>query len=166
MTIVYFIDFEAFQCGQEPFTVKELCVMEHAESARCIYHLYKPPKQWHELSEQQRRTYSYEEHRLHHLSWNEGIDERFCGECLTHEMIRMFPNIFSDNAICYVLGRQKCDFLRKTFPHLNLCVYPYANSRKELPPPSRDHVCIYRNHGREHCAYIKCHRMCDDYNTL
>jgi hypothetical protein len=162
MESVFFIDFEAFQHGEESFQVKELCVLDAAKPLNPLYLLFKPPMSWSDLNHEQKRTYAYQEHNLHHIAWNEGRDERYCGSCLKHRIMKEFPLAASPESVCYVLGNQKADFLQDELPELNIMEYVYACAYKDLPHAPNHLTCIYRNHSREHCATLKCYRM---YNT-
>lgn len=152
-----FIDFEAFQHGDEDFQIKELCILEATTPLKPLYFLFKPPCEWNLLSSDQRRTYIYEERYIHGLSWGEG-QTRYCASCVWHYIKKSFPLTTSADHICYVLGKQKADFLRREFPQLN--IVEYNVTLKELPHAPLHLTCQYRVHGeREHCAMLKCYRL-------
>ena len=161
MGSVLLIDFEAHQHGDEPFHVKELCVISASQPLKPLYYLFKSKQSWSSLSIQQKRTYCYQEHHLHHLAWNEG-NERYCANCLFEDIIERFPLATLPEAKCYVIGKQKADFLQEQLPQLN--IYEYANSFKDVPNDAPSHLtCSYRNHSRDHCATLKCYRMYEQY---
>lgn len=162
MVVVLFADFEAFQHGDEGFKVKELCFLSTKSPLRPLYFIFKPTTQWESLSEEQRRTYAYEERFIHHLSWGEGTTH-YCGNCVRRDVERAFLHHTDGNHICYVLGRQKAEFLRAELPKLNIVEYDYVNSFKTLPRAASHLICCYRMHGREHCAVLKCYRLLSHY---
>lgn len=159
-----FIDFEAFQHGEEDFRIKELCILEASTPLKPLYFLFKPPCAWDLLSPDQRRTYRYEEKHIHGLCWGEG-QTRYCANCVWHYIKKSFPLVSADakeDHICYVLGQQKADFLRKEFPQLT--IIEYNVTLKELPHAPSHITCVYRVHGgREHCAMLKCYRLLSLY---
>jgi hypothetical protein len=160
-----FIDFEAFQHGSENFLMKELCLLDSNSPLRPLYFLFKPSKVWNELSKEQQRTYAYQEHRIHHLSWSEGYTQ-YCSHCVEYEIKKAFPLITGIKSICYVLGRQKADFLRRELPMLNIQEYEYAKTYKDLPQVPAHLTCTYRHHSREHCAVLKTYQLYAHYESL
>jgi len=158
-----FIDFEGFQHGKEDFMIKELCILDENASLKPLTFLFKPMKPWDELKSSQRRTYAYQEHRLHHLTWSEG-SKSYCTSCLERNIKKAIP--LYEQAICYVMGKQKADFLRRELPMLNIIEYSLANCYKDLPNAPVHLCCTYRNHSKEHCAVLKCYRLMLHYQSL
>ena len=101
MSAVLFIDFEAFQHGDEDFKIKELCILDVTAPLKPLTFLFKPTKPWDALKSIQKRTYAYQEHNLHHLSWSEG-NKSYCTSCLERHIKRAVP--MYQSACCYVLG--------------------------------------------------------------
>lgn len=163
MAPVYFIDFEAFQHGDEDFCIKEMCILSVEKPLKPLYMLFKPTKSWNDLSPLQQRTYVYQEHRLHHLSWNEGL-RRYCNHCVFRDLEKEIPTCTL--ATFYVLGDQKTEFLRNQLPLLNIVQYDHVTSYKELPNAPSHLTCLYRHHSKEHCAVLKCYRLYLHYLSL
>ena len=159
---VIFIDFEAFQHGDEPFQIKELCFLSNQASLQPLHFIFKPEIPWEKLTNAQRKTYSYEESKIHGLMWREGMD-RYCPGCILHRVKKYIPHI--TNAVCYVLGTQKSNFLRKEFPSLKIVNYPIDSFKDMLPTPTHL-TCPYRPHSRDHCALLKCYRMSYHYTSV
>lgn len=160
---VLFADFEAFQHGDESFRIKELCILDKASPMKPLYFLFKPPCAWNMLTREQKRTYTYEERCIHGLVWSEG-HTRYCASCVWHYMKRAFPSLTDTSSYCcYVIGRQKADFLRKELPFLNIVEYDIT--LKELPHAPSHLICQHRAHGRDHCAMLKCYRLLLHYNS-
>jgi len=161
---VVFIDFEAFQHGDESFIIKELCVLDVRQPLKPIHFVFKAPTPWSCLSSHKRHTYTYQEKNLHHLSWHEGKEKRYCSNCLErriqHEVEHQHPE-----PLFYVLGEQKAEFLKKEFPSLHIVTYPHTY--KDLNVREITHlVCPYRDHSTEHCALLKCYRLYSHFMSL
>ena len=162
-----FIDFEAFQHGDEDFIIKELCVLDVRAPTQPLYFLFKPPTQWCKLSREQRRTYSYQERHLHHISWNAG-EQHYCPNCIQRYIKKKLPSATAEQSsssppIFYTVGAQKAAFLAKEFSDLNISMYD-CSSYKDLPHAPTHIVCMnYRCHLVEHCALLKCYRMYHHY---
>ena len=158
----FFLDFEAFQHGKgERFQIKELC-MVHTDKpyAQPIHFIFGPHKKWKNLTCEERRTYSYQMHHLHHLGWYEGV-LLYHPRHVIDEMKRMFP-LFR-HGVTYVMGKQKFEFLQEEFPMLNLCEYNVKI--KDLPQLPSNITCPYRVHGT-HCACLKCYQLIEHYYEL
>ena len=123
------MDFEAFQHGQDGFILKELCIIDSEKPLDPLYYIFKPPVPWDQMSSEQQHTFTYEEQHLHHLKWAEG-KTRYCCNCVLYHIERAFPLIY--NHKCYVLGRQKMEFLQCEFPELDIVDYSAADSFKDL----------------------------------
>lgn len=156
---VFFVDFEAFQHGDEDFQLKEIAIMDAARPQRVIHFVYLPPYEWECLSEAQKATYSYERRKLHHLHWQEGT-LHFCNECLLRELDRWFLKYADEDAVFYTMGQQKVAFLQKILPGFNVVNYAAVHNvtLKSLPLAPANMKCLYRNHGN-HCAILKCYRL-------
>ena len=89
---------------------------------------------------------------VHRLGWHEG-QTRYCQACTQYYLSVIMGK---PEAIYYVMGEQKFNFLREEFPKLSFVLYNITMST--LPPLTCNIHCIYRDHG-EHCALIKCYRM-------
>lgn len=163
MTTTVFIDFEAFQHGSEDFMIKELCILDVNTPLKPLTFLYKPSKPWDLLKSAHKRTYAYQEHHLHRLSWNEG-SKSYCTNCLMRHIKKAIP--LYEDANFYVLGKQKADFLRKELPNLNIIEYSFVDSYKDLPHVPTHLTCTYRYHSKEHCAVLKCYRLMLHYQSL
>ena len=164
MSPTLFIDFEAFQCGEEDFQIKELCILDAAAPLKPLYFMFKPSLPWDALNRDQKRTYAYQEHHVHHLSWNEGF-RRYCRNCVAKQIERVFP-LVTVNSICYVLGKQKVEYLQRELPMLNISEYEHATSYNEILPAPAHLTCYYRNHSRKHCAVLKCYQLLSHYESL
>jgi hypothetical protein len=163
MSPVLFIDFEAFQHGDEEFQIKELCILDADLPLKPLTFLFKPNRPWEKLNSAQKQTYAYQEHHLHHLSWGEG-NKSYCANCVERHIKRAIPLYLS--AQCYVLGRQKAEFLRREFPMLAIIDYDYVDSYKDISRAPSHLTCTYRNHSKEHCAVLKCYRLLLHYQSL
>lgn len=154
---VFFIDFEGFQHGDEDFRLKELCLMDASNPLRYMLYVFKPDCEWECLTPEQQRTYTYCTRHLHELSWNEGLSH-FCSTCFGTVMRDAFK---LSRTIFYVIGTQKAAYLRRILPGAIIVDYSqrFNVTLKGLPRASPFVNCIYRNHGREHCAMIKCYRL-------
>jgi hypothetical protein len=158
-----FIDFEAFQHGNEDFMIKELCILDESAPLKPLTFVFKPTKPWDKLNGSQKRTYAYQEHKLHQLAWNEG-SKSYCNSCVERNIKRAMP--LYENANCYVVGKQKADFLRRELPMLNIIEFSFVDSYKDLPRAPAHLSCTYRYHGKEHCAVLKCYRLMLHYQSL
>ena len=158
---VYFIDFEAFQHGDEDFNVKELCIIYVAKPNKQLYYLYLPPCLWNSLTREQQRTYQYANRDIHKLSLDEGY-VRFCTECLQRDMDRfLFTTSNRELSVFFVMGRQKTKFLQRMLPDYKFINYQDAfgvRSSRHLPEAPECVRCMHRVHGK-HCAVLKCFRM-------
>jgi len=154
-----FIDFEAFQHKNEEFHIKELCILIAEKPFHPLHYIFKNEKPWSQLSQAKRRTYKYQEKQLHHLSWNEAASpfRHWCAHCIKIELESLGP------LKCYVLGRQKADYLRSVLSSPLINIVEYTDSCKKLSPAPSHLVCTYRDHSREHCALLKCYRMMFHY---
>ena len=163
MATAIFIDFEAFQHGNEDFMIKELCILDENAPLKPLTFVFKPTKPWDILKSSQKRTYAYQEHQLHHLAWSEG-SKSYCTSCLERNIKRAIP-LYRD-ANCYVLGKQKADFLRRELPMLNIIEYSFVDSYKDLPHAPAHLSSTYRHYGKEHCAVLKCYSLMLHYQSL
>jgi hypothetical protein len=164
MANAFFIDFEAFQHGEEDFHVKELCIIDANRPMEPLYYVFQPDVEWEALSSDAQKTYNYETRRHHHLHWLDGIT-RYCKECIMHHVKSKFPN-FKDG-IFYVLDKPqgaKVKFLSQEFPLLRMVNYTGVTF-KTLPEPCYTLECPYRQHGK-HCAYRKCLQLYTHFNSL
>lgn len=164
--LVLFADFEAFQHGDEPYRIKELCILSADRPLKPLYFLFRAYKPWDKLTPEQQRTYSYVERKLHHLAWGEG-NTRYCANCITHYVEKSLLHTAAAGEmdhVCYVLGKQKADFLQRELPTLNIVEYNFT-SLKQLPDAALHLTCCYRaDHSREHCAVLKCYRLLSHYS--
>jgi len=165
MSTVLFIDFEAFQHGDEDYQIKELCILDADSPLKPLTFMFQPSTPWDKLSSDRRRTYAYQEHHLHHLAWNEG-DIRYCTKCIFHHIQSAFPLVAGVNTVCYVLGSQKTSFLQRELPMLNIYQYDNAFAYKDLPMAPLHLTCTYRNHSRNHCAVLKCYQLFSHFESL
>jgi len=163
----FFIDYEAFQHGKEDgIIIKELCVMAADNPLKSGCFVFKPPFEWTCLRPDQQGTYSYEERCLHHLSWAEG-DVQFCADCVQNSLT-WFAGMH--NVVFLALGEQKVRILQNKLP--KLCILDYRDidarcknvSLHNLPTAPTHITCTYRNHGRIHCAVLKCFRLSMHYH--
>ena len=160
---VLFIDFEAFQHGDEGFNIKELCVLDMRAPMRPLNFLFKPTTRWRQLTREQQRTYLYQEHRLHHIHWKAG-NERYCPQCVQRQIKELLPSA-TEQSIFYVIGEQKAAYLANEFRDLNIVTYKHTY--KELPHAPSHIVCMNHYYGvSEHCALFKCYRMYLHYLKL
>ena len=171
---VFFLDFEAFQHGDEDYQIKELCVMDAANPLRIMSYIFAPPSRWDLLTSEQKATYRFQKERLHRLSWHEGF-MRYCNQCVQRDIsiwVAAAGAYSLNDSLFYTIGEQKAEFLNRQFPNLNIMCYPVE--LKRLPPVSSHMRCIYREHGRLrrradhhhhradekiHCAMLKCYKM-------
>ena len=117
MATAIFIDFEAFQHGNEDFMIKELCILDENAPLKPLTFVFKPTKTWDILKSSQKRTYAYQEHQLHHLAWSEGSNS-YCTSCLERNIKRAIP-LYRD-ANCYVLGKKRQISCVENYPCLTL----------------------------------------------
>ena len=153
----YFVDFEAFQHGNERFQVKELCVIDVDFPLEPLYFLFESQAP---TSPEAQTTYNYQTNHIHHLHWNEGTS-RYCKACIIYYIKKQFP--YASNGIFYVMGKQKLAFLKEEFPLFNFVEYN-ATMETLTTIPLNIH-CLHHNHG-EHCACLKCYRLLNDYLHL
>jgi len=153
----YFVDFEAFQHGEERFHIKELCIIDVDNPLKPVYFLFKADKNWHGLSDCVKQTYNFQTNNLHQLAWNEG-ETRYCRRCVQYCVETIFP--LCRNGIFYVMGTQKLKYLQDQFPKWNFAEYMILMKDLPLLPPNIG--CIYRAHG-EHCACLKCYQLVKHY---
>lgn len=147
----YYIDFEAFQHGDGPFILKELCIMENQDNY--LYYLFRPEENCADMSPELQQTFTYLTNHVHGLYWEEGIT-RYCNTCVAHRVTHAFPHWHE--ATFMVLDRPsgpKVTFLKNEFPQLNI-VHAYNVTFNTLPDAD-EFWCPYRNHGK-HCSFIKC----------
>ena len=160
---VVFIDFEAFQHGDESFIIKELCVLSVRQPMKPLHFVFKAPFPWSGLSLQKRHTYTYQERNLHHLQWIEGNEKRYCPKCVERRIRQVVAH--QPEPLFYVLGDQKAEFLKKEFPSLNIVTYPHTY--KDLNTHDLTHlICPFRDHSYEHCALLKCYRLYTHFMSL
>ena len=155
----YFIDFEAFQY-QSHYTMKELCIIDVDKPFSPLYFLFGPSTKWQDLEHERQRQHEYQTREIHHIEWNEGVT-RNCPKCVMYHIKQWFP--LWSSGIFYVMDRhngQKMKFLKEKLPQLN--IVNYNMTFNNLPMISGNIACIYREHG-EHCAYLKCVRLCSHY---
>ena len=148
----FFVDFEAFQHGQESFKLKELCIINLDSPLAPTHYVFRPSKSWEQLDPRQQKTYHYITQRLHHLTYNEG-SVYYCKQCIWTSIKRLFPTWRSGTF--YVMGDQKKRFLEQEYPKLKWNLY----REDTLPELPANITCPLRDHGK-HCAYTKCYRMC------
>lgn len=158
----FFVEFEAYQHGTEDFQIKEIAVMDAAWPMRILQFVYLPPSDWKSLSNEQKKTYTYERRKLHHLHWHEGT-LHFCAECLQREINRWFLTYYyyaTDDVVFYTMGEQKVKYLQKILPGYNIVNYAAVHdvTIRTLPPVPDNLTCLYRNHGK-HCAVLKCYKL-------
>lgn len=162
--LTFVIDFEAFQHGSESFIIKEMCILNIEKPLQLIHCVFKPAVSWRHLSSEQKRTYGYQMSHLHKLEWNEG-QRSFCVDCILRKLYHKFPDFTTDSSKFYVVGEQKCVYLKSLFPSLNIVNY-YNLSYKQLPTQACTHLqCPYRKHDSEHCALLKCYRVYMHHST-
>ena len=114
-----------------------------------------------QMSDDMRKQVHYASRRLHRLGWTEG-SSRYCKECIMYHIKHKFPQWQSGTF--YVMDApngRKLNFLKETFPLLNLVEYPGATF-KSLPEPRYANACPHRDHGKR-CAFLKCQRLCTHY---
>jgi hypothetical protein len=167
---VYFIDFEAYQHGNEEFHIKELCVMDSGNPLRYMMYVFLPQKTWDMVTDEEKTSYRYQHRRLHGLSWQEGYT-RYCTNCLQRDILYWMSNAAAtlEDSVFYVLGQQKANFLRQQFPQLFILDYTseFNIALKQLCHAPPHIICTYRNHGkRKHCAMLKCYRLYMHYASL
>ena len=157
------MDFEAYQHGDEEFNIKELCIMSADNSLKYSAYVFHQSYNWEDLTTDQRNTYRYQFKKLHQIAWNEG-DTVYSSSWLQQEIESKYvfgPTLF------YVLGHQKAKFLQQQLPHLTILDYSvqYNVLLKDLPEAPNYIKCVYRNHSRNHCAILKCFRLCLHYHN-
>ena len=155
---VYFIDFEAYQHGDEDFHIKELCIMSADNPLKFSAYIFNHSCHWDHLSVDQRKTYRFQYKKLHQIAWNEG-DTIYSAWWLQREIELKYvfgPTVF------YVLGHQKAKYLQQQLPRLTILDYSvqYNVLLMDLPAPPSYVKCVYREHARNHCAVLKCYRLC------
>ena len=138
--------------------IKELAMLEAYNQMGKFCEVFRTDRSWSSLSNEQRRTYSYQERHLHHLSWNEG-NRLYCKEDVLGDIKRAFPQCDTENAVIYVIGEQKMKFLQKEFGEKFHFQQLNCERVRDLPCAPCIVQCPYRAHGREHCAMMKCYRM-------
>jgi hypothetical protein len=164
MAHAYFIDFEAFQHGEEDPQFKELCIIDASRPMEPLYYVFQPSMNWEELPSERQSTYNYNTRRIHHLHWLDGIT-RYCKKCIMHHVKMKFPNW--SNGLFYVLDKvegPKVKFLKQEFPQLNIVNYN-GLTFKTLPTPSIHMDCPYRPHGK-HCAFQKCLQLYTHFHSI
>ena len=82
MGVTCFIEFKAFQHGNESFQIKELCILDADKPLKPLSFLFKPSTAWDMLNYESRRTYKYQEEHLHKLTWSEGDTSPFSKLCV------------------------------------------------------------------------------------
>ena len=157
----YFIDFEAFQHGEEHYRIKELCILDVDRPLSPLYFIFAADKSWDALRISQQKTYSFQSRHIHGLGYDEGVT-LYCSSCVARLMKQTFPNCL--NGIFYVMGLQKMNFLITQFPKFNFCEYHVTFNI--LPQIAHNISCLHRNHSAEHCACLKCYRLYQHYITL
>jgi len=163
---VFFIEFEAFQHGDESFIIKELCVLSVRQPLKPLHFVFKAPAPWNSLSVTQRRTYTYQYRNLHNLSWEEGVEKRYCRKCVERR-IQQATMMNQPEPLFYVLGEQKAEFLKKEFPSLHIVEYKHIHTFKDLNSYDLTHLtCPYRDHNYVHCALLKCYRLYTHFMSL
>jgi len=161
----YFIDFEANQHSKGPFYLKELCIMDVEKPLRNLCIVFTAPKPWCRTTEEERKTYSYNERRLHHLNWYEG-NAPFDAKAVASTIDWYTGNM---NALFFAQNAQKTTILQELLPDLNIINYADLDERcrevtlAKLPHPPDYITCTYRDHGRHNCAVLKCYRFCMHY---
>jgi len=117
----FFIDFEAFQHGNEDIIIKELCIVDANNPLIPLYFIFHPIKNWCYLDLARQKTYNYQFQNIHNLGWNEGTSH-YCRRCVYYYIKQAFPYEYR-NGIFYVMGEQKLNFLKQQFTHLKFCLY-------------------------------------------
>jgi len=164
----YFIDFEANQHGHGPYLLKELCIMDVENPLRNLCMVFAPPKPWCQTTPEERRTYLYNQQKLHHLNWYEG-NYIFDAKVVTGQIYWFIGSI--NNAVFFAQNMQKTKILQELLPGLNIINYADLDSCcaeltiAKLPSAPNYISCTYRNHGRHSCAVLKCFRLCLHYNN-
>jgi hypothetical protein len=156
----YFIDFEAFQHGEEDFSIKELVILNADQSLAPLCFLFKPTCSWMDLNADKRKTYNYQQRKLHHLSWNDG-DDMYCRKCVLNRIHATFP--LAKKSVFYVMGSEKTRFLKSEFPQLNITEYFVV--MKNLPRVPINITCFCGEHG-DHCALLKTYRLLQHFTAL
>ena len=151
----FFIDFEAFQHGDEQFVIKEMCIIDYNLPLTPLYFIFKNKVRWSSLKRDRQKTYSYQTRNIHGLQWEEG-QSRYCQKCIFYWIKEMFPHC--EESLFYVLGDQKQRFLENEFPKLTFLNYDNV-TLNTLPHIPSNITCLYRNHDANHCACLKCFRM-------
>jgi hypothetical protein len=160
----FFIDFEAFQHGDEEPQMKELCVIDADRPMEPLYFVFTPHMDWYCLSEEHRKTYNYQTRRVHRLHWLDGIT-RYCRECVLFHIAMKFPRW--KHGMFYVLDKPvgpKVEFLNQEFPQLRVVNYN-GLTFNTLPEPCIILSCPYKAHGK-HCAFRKCLQLYTHFHSL
>lgn len=147
-----YIDFEAFQHGEESYKIKELCVLSSTNLLFPIHMIFRPHKKWDRLSMEQKQTYAYQTNHHHHILWNEGW-MRYCRRCVFAIIEYCIPDCRRQTF--YVMGGQKLRFLQNEFPQLHFVEMDVTFNHLPQLPHS---MCHYRNHG-DRCAFLKCYKL-------
>lgn len=156
----YFIDFEAFQHGEERFRIKELCIISETKPLLPFHKVFYPSKPWKQLSVERQKSYSFQTRHLHRLTYDEG-EKQYCRNCIYKRIKQRFPGC-KTSGVFFVLGKQKLDFLSSEFPKLHFQQYDSAETVKSLRRISLPLKCSYADHGN-HCAMLKCFRLYHDF---
>ena len=158
----FFVDFEAFQHGEEDFHIKELCIIDADIPLDPCYFIFGPHKPWDRLTSEQKTTYSFQSRALHHLDYNEGLDV-FCTGCVSRAIKKQFYPGYR-NGIFYVMGEQKLRYMKDILPEFNWCEYNLTV--EQLPPLIRNIGCLHRPHDVTHCACLKALKLYQHYIHL
>lgn len=159
--MVYFVDFEAFQHGDEPYEVKELCIVDADQPFHFFYKLFGPQESWNGMSREQRRTYCYQTRHVHGIDYHEGY-KNYCPYHLGKAIKDHFPGCV--NEIFYIMGRQKLQFMKKEYPQFNWC--EYNATLNDMPSLPKNIVCLHRTHDHTHCALLKACKLYQHYINL
>jgi len=155
----FLMDVECFQ-HEEIIIIKELCFMDCMkcpEHSKPLHKIFKAPRPWSSLTEEEKHAYSYQIERVHHLKWDEG-SVSYSQDEVVDQIFNMLPCLLHWPYVIYVFGNEKTALLKKKFPMFNINVFPFCHDINELTDVVVD-KCSYRNHGYKNCAMIKCYRM-------
>ena len=164
---IFFVDFEGFQHGRGAYKPVEMCVMEVNESyeVRPLLMTFAQSEPWDSLTEAEQTTYNYQLTNLHKLPWK--FDEK--GEKLFDpvKVKSIIDRVFQpkSNEVFTVFGRQKLNFLRKTFPMYTWKHYSMISSFREThgfvdsKNNSSSPFVHVKFHDKRHCALLKCYKL-------
>ena len=85
----FFIDFEAFQHGNETI-IKEMCIIEFARPLLPLYYIFGAPYDYKYIAEDAKVSFNWEKNHHHKLRWEEGYTV-FCASCIMRHIKDNFP---------------------------------------------------------------------------